>query len=225
MNPKDRVRLFWDRQPCVAEWSLQERNARFQREIEFITRNMPYESALDVGCGAGFDPINYSLHGCARVVGLDMSEKSLEVARSKEIMERPALFSGSSRPREILWKLGDAEDLPFQDRSFDFVSAIGSLHHTPDTKKAVSEMERVARQEIVLMLYNYWHYLFLRLRHHGRMPNYDNGCPIVKFYTGEQVKRLFHGFRVIELRCFGPPPFRYSPDFLKWSWYARAVPR
>jgi ubiquinone/menaquinone biosynthesis C-methylase UbiE len=41
--------------------------------------------------------------------------------------------------------LGDAERLPFPDRSFDLVSSNGVLHHTPNMPAALAEIHRVLR--------------------------------------------------------------------------------
>lgn len=41
--------------------------------------------------------------------------------------------------------VADAEHLPFADKSFDFIYAIGVLHHLEDQKKALSEIKRVLK--------------------------------------------------------------------------------
>ncbi len=203
---KRKTRDFWDANPCVPELSFEERSKRFQLEESFMTKDFPFESSMDVGCGTGFEPIRYSKLGVGTVIGLDLTLNSLRIAKSR----------GNYG---VDWVLGDAENLPFKDKSIDFVSAIGSLHHTPNTELAVREIERVSKKEIVVMLYNKWYRLSWRIRHLWAKPNYDNGAPIVKFYTGREVRKLFHRFRKIELIAFGyDAPF----IFLKWAWYARA---
>ncbi len=228
MSKKKSAR-FWETRPCVADLSLEKRNARFPKEIAFLTKNFPFRSALDVGCGTGFDAINYAGLGVPVVVGLDATRRSLRLGKAREDVSL-------SQSHTIDWVQADAERLPFRDKSFDFVSAMGSLHHTPDTSEAVREMERVAQKEVVLMLYNRWYVLFWRLKNKGAQPNYDNGAPIVKFYTARQVRRLFSSLKIRELRSFGPTPTNFSfrrlriritdsagPNFLKWAWYVRAT--
>ncbi len=226
---KKKSARFWETHPCVVDLSLEERNARFPNEIAFLTKNFPFRSALDVGCGTGFDPINYAGLGVPVVVGLDATRKSLRLGKAREDMSL-------SQSHMIDWVQADAEHLPFRDKSFDFVSAMGSLHHTPETNEAVKEMERVAKKEIVLMLYNRWYVFFWRLKNKGARPIYDNGAPIVKFYTARQVRKLFSSLRIRELRSLGPTPTDFSfrrlgiritdsvgRNFLKWAWYARAT--
>ena len=50
----------------------------------------------------------------------------------------------------------DAEHLPFQENEFDYVYSWGVLHHTPGTKKAISEILRVLKPggRVGVMLYN-----------------------------------------------------------------------
>lgn len=43
--------------------------------------------------------------------------------------------------------VADAENLPFQDNSFDFVYAIGLIHHLPDQQKGLAEIGRVVKAD------------------------------------------------------------------------------
>ncbi len=65
---------------------------------------------LDVGTGTGFLALILAELG-HEVVGLDLSEGMLRVARKK----------AKQRGLKIQFKLGDAENLPFKDESFDAV--------------------------------------------------------------------------------------------------------
>jgi ubiquinone/menaquinone biosynthesis C-methylase UbiE len=51
---------------------------------------------------------------------------------------------------------GSALDLPFPSSSFDFLYAIGSLHHTGNLRRSVAEVHRVLRPggKAVVMVYN-----------------------------------------------------------------------
>lgn len=42
--------------------------------------------------------------------------------------------------------VADAENLPFPDRSFDFIYLVGILHHLPDQKKGMQEIKRVLKE-------------------------------------------------------------------------------
>lgn len=47
-----------------------------------------------------------------------------------------------------------AEDLPFDDNSFDAAMAILTIHHWPDKARGLSEMRRVTRGPIVLLTFD-----------------------------------------------------------------------
>ena len=93
----------------------------------------PGMSILDVGCGKGFLLYEFTqvLPGC-RVAGLDLS--AYAVANAKEEV-RPQL------------RVGTAAELPYPDRSFDFVVSINTLHNLSnyDLYAALKEIERVGR--------------------------------------------------------------------------------
>lgn len=93
----------------------------------------PGQAVIDVACGTGVvaRAVAERLAGSGRVVGVDINEGMLTVARS-------------IRP-EIEWHHGDAADLPFADASFDAVLCQAALMYFPDRVEALREMARVAR--------------------------------------------------------------------------------
>jgi SAM-dependent methyltransferase len=92
------------------------------------------DSVLDVACGTGNASIPAALAG-AKVTGLDITPELLEGAA------RRAADAGV----EIEWIEGDAEELPFEDESFDVVlSTFGSMF-APRHEVAAAEIVRVLR--------------------------------------------------------------------------------
>ncbi|MGE0608884.1 MAG: class I SAM-dependent methyltransferase [Pirellulales bacterium] len=55
---------------------------------------------------------------------------------------------------------GSILDAPFPERSFDYVVAIGSLHHTGDVERAIAEVSRVLRPggRLIMMVYYAYSY-------------------------------------------------------------------
>jgi len=49
---------------------------------------------------------------------------------------------------------GSAEDLPFDDKSFDASMAVLTIHHWSDQERGVMEMRRVTRDKIVFLTYD-----------------------------------------------------------------------
>jgi SAM-dependent methyltransferase len=57
---------------------------------------------------------------------------------------------------------GNAEDLPFDDASFDHVNCQGVIHHTPNTERCVVEFHRVLKPNGTLCFSVYYRNVFLR---------------------------------------------------------------
>lgn len=91
----------------------------------------PGDRVLDVGCGKGFLLYDFTkvLPGI-EVHGIDVSSYAIERAK-EEIADRV--------------QVGNATSLPYQDKSFDLVISLNTLHnlHNYDLDKALREIERV----------------------------------------------------------------------------------
>jgi ubiquinone/menaquinone biosynthesis C-methylase UbiE len=59
----------------------------------------------------------------------------------------------------------DAENLLFENDSFDIIYSWGVLHHTPDMQKAIDEIYRVLKPEgkVIIMMYNRYSLVGLQL--------------------------------------------------------------
>ena len=90
------------------------------------------ERVLDVATGTGNVAIPAAAAGGV-VTGLDITPKLLEDAR------RNAAAAGV----EAEWVEGDAQDLPFEDGSFDVVVSTFGCMFAPDHKRAAGEIARV----------------------------------------------------------------------------------
>jgi SAM-dependent methyltransferase len=104
--------------------------------ITSLLKIQPGESVLDIACGNGNTAITARQKG-ARVTGVDITPELLEIAKEEE---RIASVSG------IEWKEGDAQNLPFEDESFDVVlSTFGHMFAT-QPELAAKELVRVTKK-------------------------------------------------------------------------------
>lgn len=87
---------------------------------------------LDVGCGTGF-LLNIAKKNGFQVTGIDPSVGMLEKAKQK--------YGFSNR--EVI--VSSADNLPFEDQSFDLIIASGSLVHIPNLEDVSSEIKRVLK--------------------------------------------------------------------------------
>lgn len=94
----------------------------------------PDDDVLDVACGTGNATIPAASTG-ARVTGLDLTSRMLEVAR------RRADDAGV----DVDWIEGDAEELPFDDASFDVVMSAFGCMFAPRHEVVADELARVLR--------------------------------------------------------------------------------
>jgi len=98
------------------------------------------ETVLDIGCGTGESLIPFIESGLS-VTGIDPSQHMLDCAL-KKLGNRAEL------------RCGFAEDLPFDDNSFNYASFFTSLEFVNDPKKALEEACRVAKDKIFIGILN-----------------------------------------------------------------------
>lgn len=132
MNQKN----YWEREnltkrrlpehPCIREYVLPKIN-----EIKKIIQINKENTLLDVGCGNGF--FIYYFDTICQTTGVDYSEKMIELnpIKDKHIM--------------------DANNLEFEDNSFDIVFCHALLHHIENIDKVIQEMRRVSKKYIVIL--------------------------------------------------------------------------
>jgi len=86
---------------------------------------------LDVATGPGVVAFRAANRGASSVVGVDLAPRMLQLAS--------AAYPG------IEFRLGDAEDLPIPDGSFDAVVSNFGIGHFPRPERAMAEFVRVVR--------------------------------------------------------------------------------
>ncbi|HAX96488.1 MAG TPA: bifunctional demethylmenaquinone methyltransferase/2-methoxy-6-polyprenyl-1,4-benzoquinol methylase UbiE [Prolixibacteraceae bacterium] len=92
---------------------------------------------LDVATGTG-DMVAAALKlKPDHIVGIDLSEGMLEIARKKEHLQ--------SSKVSVEFLKGDSEDLPFANHSFDAVTVAFGVRNFEDPLKGLSEINRVLR--------------------------------------------------------------------------------
>jgi SAM-dependent methyltransferase len=96
----------------------------------------PGETVLDVACGTGNATIPAAQAG-GQVTGLDLTPELLDVAR------RRARDAGVT----VAWQEGDAEELPFDEGSFDVVLSSFGCMFAPRHETVADELARVLRPD------------------------------------------------------------------------------
>ncbi|MGA2013811.1 MAG: class I SAM-dependent methyltransferase [Solirubrobacteraceae bacterium] len=83
---------------------------------------------LDAGCGSGRTLQELTHYG--DVHGIELNEHAAEVARARGLGEV---------------RIGRLEELPWQDGTFDLITCLDVIEHTPDDRAALTELRRVCR--------------------------------------------------------------------------------
>ena len=90
---------------------------------------------LDLGCGIGFWVTEFSMLGYKNLYAVDLTEEAIKITKKRlEIYNYKADLS-----------VQNAENLDFQNETFDHVNCQGVIHHTPDTDKCISEISRILK--------------------------------------------------------------------------------
>lgn len=250
------VKSFWNQNPVAAgaipyplgsaqyfEYynKLREKNESIKFSYQLHEyKNFANKKVLDVGCGNGYVLSNYAKEG-ADVYGVDITEKGIELCHKRfELLNLKGNF-----------QVANAEELPFADETFDCVCSMGVLHHVPNTKKAVQEIQRVLKKngKLIVMFYykdsalyqiNFRMMNFFRKKDIQESVNEVDGVgnPKGDVYTKEELKNFLNKFDNIEMSVGVlkgymtlPKIGKYIPDFFltpfekKWGWflYAKAV--
>ncbi len=85
---------------------------------------------LDIGCGKGEDSSKFS-KTAKRIVAVDIEKFP---------------YWKIIKSNKIIFKVANAENLPFKSQTFDIVFSKDMLHHTPHPNKALKEMKRVCKK-------------------------------------------------------------------------------
>lgn len=89
-------------------------------ELKKMLPDFSGKNVLDIGCGFGWHCIYAAEHGASHVIGTDISEKMLAIAKEK-----------TTFPNVEYAKLA-MEDMDFDADSFDVVISSLAFHYTPD---------------------------------------------------------------------------------------------
>lgn len=197
---KERVRAFWQQNPCGTKFAdAPPGSRRFYELVEEHRYKKEWHipaaagfsqstnlSVLEVGCGLGTDGAQFAKAG-AKYTGVDLTDAAVELAKQRfELFNLPGTF-----------RVADAERLDFPDNSFDVVYSHGVLHHTPDIAAAIREIHRVLRSggKAVVMLYhrdsyNYRVNISMLRRAGVNLLKWNAGVKLVHLITGETENSL-----------------------------------
>jgi ubiquinone/menaquinone biosynthesis C-methylase UbiE len=134
----------WEAESYDEKWSISydKRCVDYARDLfddivpDEEIRDLPYDRALELGCGSGFFLLNLIQAGVARRGSVtDLSPGMVKVA----------IRNGKSLGLDIDGRVADAEGIPYDDNTFDLVVGHAVLHHIPDVERSLREVVRVLK--------------------------------------------------------------------------------
>lgn len=105
--------------------------------VKWLVKDQP-KTILDVATGTGDLAITVQRGTNAQVVGLDLSQQMLNVGIEK--------IKKNNLSDKISMQKGDAENLPFQDNSFDGVTVAFGVRNFENLNKGLAELRRVVKE-------------------------------------------------------------------------------
>ncbi|MBJ7879130.1 bifunctional demethylmenaquinone methyltransferase/2-methoxy-6-polyprenyl-1,4-benzoquinol methylase UbiE [Gelidibacter salicanalis] len=114
-------------------------DVKWRKKVVDIVAKSNAKRILDIATGTGDLAINLAQTNAQEIIGLDISEGMLEVGR-KKIAERKL----SDKIKMIL---GDSENIPFEDNSFDAITVAFGVRNFENLEKGLSEILRVLKPE------------------------------------------------------------------------------
>jgi SAM-dependent methyltransferase len=106
-------------------------NSGYKHALQLLNMKAT-QTLLDIGCGTGY------FSDMANKQGIDVTG----IDASKELIEQ-----ANKRNPEISFSIGEMENLPFLNNSFDVVCGFNSFQYATDTKNALLEAKRVLKNK------------------------------------------------------------------------------
>jgi 2-polyprenyl-3-methyl-5-hydroxy-6-metoxy-1,4-benzoquinol methylase len=237
----NRVKEYWDRRPCNIRHSTQPIGTKeYFDEVEarkyFVESHIPAfaeferwrgKKVLEIGCGIGTDTVNFARHG-ALVTSVDLSEKSLEIAR-----QRVSVYGFK---KQVQFYTGNAEQLSsfVPVEPYDLIYSFGVIHHTPHPEAVLDQLRKYAKPgtTVKIMVYHRrsWKVASILLTEgkgqFWKLPQLvasnseaQTGCPITYTYTRQEGRRMLedHGFCVRNVRVEHIFPYRIT-DYVEYRY-------
>jgi len=107
-----------------------------KKVVNIVTKHQP-SNILDIATGTGDLAINLAKTNASEIVGLDISEGMLEVGRKK--------IAQKKLDSKIKMMVGDSENLPFDDNTFDAITVAFGIRNFESLEKGLAEIYRVLK--------------------------------------------------------------------------------
>lgn len=111
--------------------------------VDLVSQTNP-ERILDIATGTGDLAISLAKSNAQEIIGLDISDGMLEVGREK--------IKQKKLNNLIEMVIGDSEDLPFEDNSFDAITVAFGVRNFETLDKGLAEILRVLKPNGIFVI-------------------------------------------------------------------------
>lgn len=117
---------------------------KWRKKILNMVAGIKPDAILDIATGTGDLAILMSNTSAAKIIGLDISTGMLEVGKQK--------VAQKNLSQKIEMVLGDSENIPYQDNSFDAVTVAFGIRNFENLEKGLSEILRVLKPNGIFVI-------------------------------------------------------------------------
>ena len=117
---------------------------RWKKNILKLSKKLNPKKALDIATGTADIAINLGTISECNVIGVDISEKMLNVGRKKVIEKK--------LDKSVVLETGDAENLKYDDDYFDLITIGFGVRNFQDLERGLTESYRVLNNEGTLII-------------------------------------------------------------------------
>jgi demethylmenaquinone methyltransferase/2-methoxy-6-polyprenyl-1,4-benzoquinol methylase len=119
-------------------------DVKWRKKVLSIVKEKNPSTILDVATGTGDLALLMSQTNATKIVGLDISAGMLDVGRNKIVQKNL-----SNRIEMIL---GDSENIPFEDNSFDAITVAFGVRNFENLEKGLAEILRVLKPNGIFVI-------------------------------------------------------------------------
>lgn len=114
-----------------------------KKVVDIVAQHQP-QNILDIATGTGDLAISLAKTSATEIIGLDISEGMLDVGRHK--------ISEKQLDSKIKMIVGDSENLPFDDHTFDAITVAFGVRNFENLEKGLAEIYRVLKPDGIFVI-------------------------------------------------------------------------
>ncbi|WP_296313585.1 bifunctional demethylmenaquinone methyltransferase/2-methoxy-6-polyprenyl-1,4-benzoquinol methylase UbiE [Winogradskyella sp. UBA3174] len=119
-------------------------DVKWRNKVVKIVKEKNPTNILDIATGTGDLAISLTDTSAKEIIGLDISDGMLEVGRQK--------ISTKKLDGIISMVIGDSEDLPFKDHTFDAITVAFGVRNFENLEKGLTEILRVLKPNGIFVI-------------------------------------------------------------------------